>query len=203
MNDSVRTPEPPERVEVWSGARSVGTVGSAALRRRVEADAQLQELVLTTYESHQRELYTFAFRSTRSAPSAEDVVSEAFLRFVAETRAGRVPGNPRAWLYRVAANIIVSQGRRSAVALRMRQLFVERGTATAPEAAVLEQEEVRALGTALSSLPADARVGLLLSARGFSGDEIAGILGKSSSATRTMLCRARMKLREQLTEGRA
>ena len=62
------------------------------------------------------------------------------------------------------------------------------------------------LSAALASLTHDERTGLLLSAGGFHGPEIAEIIGRSHGATRTMLTRARMKVQAQLASeafGRA
>ena len=44
----------------------------------------------------------------------------------------------------------------------------------------------------------DARVALLLAAHGFSGREVADALGRSELATRSLICRARLRLRERL-----
>ena len=54
---------------------------------------------------------------------------------------------------------------------------------------------------ALAALPADGRIALVMAAHGSTGQEIAAALGKSETATRTALYRARIRLREQLSEG--
>jgi DNA-directed RNA polymerase specialized sigma24 family protein len=46
----------------------------------------------------------------------------------------------------------------------------------------------------------EARLGLMMAARGFSGREIAAALGRSEVATRTLLCRARQRLRNRLLQ---
>lgn len=45
----------------------------------------------------------------------------------------------------------------------------------------------------------DARTGLILAAQGYSGREIAEVLGRSEAATRTLMCRARRDIRRELT----
>ncbi|HMJ81385.1 MAG TPA: sigma factor-like helix-turn-helix DNA-binding protein, partial [Candidatus Dormibacteraeota bacterium] len=45
------------------------------------------------------------------------------------------------------------------------------------------------------------RLALLLAAQGQSGREIAAALGRTESATRTILCRARRRLRDELARG--
>jgi len=151
-----------------------------------------------TYDQHQRELYSFALRTCRDAETAEDLVHEAFVRLLIESAAGRTPDNVRAWLFRVIANLAVTRARRANVARRALAFVVIRDTQEGPELKILEHERRSDLEIALSTLPADARTALLLAARGFSGPEIAAAIGRSDSATRTMMCRARMRLREQL-----
>jgi len=65
---------------------------------------------------------------------------------------------------------------------------------------VLGRERTAALDAALATLPADARTALLLSAEGFSGEEIAAAISRSHSATRTLLSRARVRVRLQLEQ---
>jgi len=50
-------------------------------------------------------------------------------------------------------------------------------------------------------VPKDARTCLLMAANGFSGREIADAIGRSELATRALICRARIRLRESLTEA--
>ena len=50
----------------------------------------------------------------------------------------------------------------------------------------------------LADLDPIARAALLLSSEGFSGAEIAAAIGRSDAATRTLLCRTRMRVRSLL-----
>ena len=165
---------------------------------RATRGSESGELVIAAYETHQRELFTFALHATRDHGIAKEHVQESFLRLFRETAAGRAPENVRAWLYRVCANLITSRARRAAVADRWRSFFASGGTEEAPEGGLLRREAQREVEEALRTLPADARVALLLAAHGFSGAEIARGLGRSEGATRTMMSRARLKLRERL-----
>jgi DNA-directed RNA polymerase specialized sigma24 family protein len=62
----------------------------------------------------------------------------------------------------------------------------------------LRRETNAALHAGLATVPADARAALLMAAQGFSGREIAEAIGRSEMATRTMMFRAREKLRVYL-----
>ena len=55
----------------------------------------------------------------------------------------------------------------------------------------------------LADLDPVARTALLLAAEGFSGAEIAAAIGRSESATRTLLCRTRLRVRGRLESPEA
>ena len=155
--------------------------------------------VLALYDAHHRELANFVRALERDPRAAEDVVSETFVRLIDTIRRGRTPDQPRAWLHRVAANLVIDGGRRRTVVTRFLGRFVDHRTAPPPDDLVLRDESRREVWDALSSLTPDARTALMLAAHGFSGHEIAEAIGRSELATRSLLCRARLRLRDQLT----
>jgi RNA polymerase sigma factor (sigma-70 family) len=154
--------------------------------------------IAAAYEAHQRELYSFALGATRSTETAEDVVEEAFLRLIRERSEGRAPSNTRAWLYRVCANLVVSRARRRGVAERFLPFLLRPETVEGPEREYLRRDDQRRLAAALAMLSPVERTALILASRGFSGREVAATIGKSELATRSLMCRARLKLRAQL-----
>jgi len=158
--------------------------------------------VASTYEAHYAEVFAFLVRSTRDPSTAEDLLQETFLRLTTEARAGRAPEQVRAWLFRVASNLAISRARRHATAAnwmgRYGQAEHDGMVMDSPEGAALRRERNEALERALEDLPADARVALLLSAHGFKGEEIAETIGRSHGATRSMLFRARIQVRDEL-----
>jgi RNA polymerase sigma-70 factor (ECF subfamily) len=160
------------------------------------------DLVTSAYEAYHQELYSFLARATRDDSAAEDLLQKAFLRLTKEARAGRLPEQTRAWLYRVASNLVVSRSRRRSTVFRWLDRYgrmEERsGIDESPESGLLRRERTAELEAALAGLPADARLGLLLAGQGFSGHEIAEAIGRSEAATRTLMCRARMRVRSQL-----
>ena len=164
------------------------------------------DVVTAAYDANERALYAFALGLTRSGTAAEDLVQESFLRLIREIQGGRQPDNIRAWLYRVCSNLATSRGRRATVATRYLPFLASRELAETPEARHLRLELGAELSAALAILSHDERTGLLLSASGFHGPEIAEILGRSHGATRTMLTRARMKVQAHMSSegaGRA
>ena len=160
-------------------------------------------VVATTFDGYHAELYSFLRRSTRDEHAAEDLLQETFLRLTKEVNAGRTPEHLRGWLYRVASNLAVSRGRRSFTAVAWLTVHGRQeasGHAESPETHVLAREGRSALDAALATLPTDARTALLLSADGFSGEEIAAAIGRSHAATRTLLSRARVRVRLELEQ---
>lgn len=160
-------------------------------------------IIEAAYAAHAGRLLRGLTAVTRDPSVAEDVTQEAFLRFVVEVRAGRTPDSAGAWLYRVGHNIAMSRGRRIAVSQRRAAETVLLDTAPSPEALALDAERQRGLCDALVELdPIDQRA-LVMSANGYRGTEIARSIGKSDGATRTLLCRARTKVRGLMLEAGA
>jgi RNA polymerase sigma factor (sigma-70 family) len=137
----------------------------------------------------------------RDPAVAEDLASEAFLRLASELAAGRAPDEPRAWLYRVGANLVVSRARRTNVATRAMPGLLERDVAASPEDEVIAHERDDLLRDAVATLGGRDRQVVVLAAQGYRTTEIAGIIGCTGEATRTRLCRARGRLRMRLEQA--
>ncbi len=166
---------------------------------RLRGGARSDELTLAAlYETHRIELFAFLIRMTRDRETAEDLLQEAFIQLIREARAGRMPDQVRPWLYRVASNAAISRSRHGAVWNRLMPRLVDRREPAMPEREALRAEQDGALHTALRALAPDARAALLLAAQGFDGHEIAESIGRTEGATRTLLCRSRVQLRQLL-----
>jgi RNA polymerase sigma factor (sigma-70 family) len=157
--------------------------------------------VAETYDAYHADLYGYVASLTRHREAAEDVVHEAFARFVRESSTARPIDDPRAWLYRVCTNLVFSRTRRQRIVDRLQPVLDRLAGSESSEAAedvVLRRERDDDLHRALRSLPADSRAALLLAADGFSGREIAGILRRSEGSTRNLLWRSRSTVRSIL-----
>ena len=178
-------------------------VDAAGAHRTALADAA----VVAAWTAHHEEVFAFLVRTTRSPEAAEDLLQESYLRLTTEIRAGRAPDNTRAWLYRVGANLAVSRGRRLSAAFRgivkIRSTNAPTTTTLTPEASYLQREGRANLLAVLADLDPGARAALLLASEGFSGAEIAAAIGRSEAATRTLLCRTRMRVRSRLESAEA
>ncbi len=158
-------------------------------------------VVLALYDDLAADLHGYALATARDAATAEDLVQETFLRLLSAHRRGRPPAEPRAWMFRVCTNLLRSRFRRLVVADRHQARLVSRDVGESAEAATVRSEARRELRDALAALPVELRLALMLSAEGFSGREIAETLGKSEGATRTLLWRGRLELRQLLEEA--
>lgn len=165
------------------------------------------ELSAKTGEAYERlspELYGFLSRSVRDPDAAADLLAEAFARLLVEERRGRWPEQPRSWLYRVATNLVMSRGRHSQVVARVDRILRSRHSEahdSTPDVEVLRRERREQLDRALALLKPDARLAVLLAAQGFDGASISAAINRSETATRTLLCRSRVRLRELLVEA--
>jgi RNA polymerase sigma-70 factor (ECF subfamily) len=163
-----------------------------------------QELVIEhEYRSGHDALVRRLAALTRDREEATDLAHEAFLRLTREVLEGRTPASPAAWLYRVGSNLALSRGRRIAVADRRAAMLPVPAAVPAPEQLVVKAELGRALRLELGRLSAEERRAVVLAAQGYPPAEIAALIGRTPGATRTMLCRARAKLRVALVASAA
>jgi RNA polymerase sigma-70 factor (ECF subfamily) len=148
------------------------------------------------YDAYRERLFATVVRSTRDADLAEDIVQEAFLELIRAGQRGDLPDNELAWLHRVAANRVVDWSRKRA--RWAGHVPPSEDAEEPPETAILRNEARYEVRTALDRLPLDARHALLLEGEGYRPAEIAQLIGRTGQATRTLLCRARRRLRENL-----
>jgi RNA polymerase sigma-70 factor (ECF subfamily) len=148
------------------------------------------------YTLYHDRLYASVLRSTRDEEVAADIVQEAFLELVRVGQRGDLPDNELAWLHRVAANRVIDWSRRRA--RWAGHVPPSEDTEEAPEVAVMRRESQRELHAALDALPSDTRRALLLEGAGYPPAEIAQLIGRTGQATRTLLCRARRRVRDSL-----
>lgn len=175
------------------------------IRERVVAEVDIAALV----ERHAVLLYRVAHSVLRDAHEAEDVVQDTFVRVLQHRRDLPEVRDERVWLLRIAWNLALDRRRR----LRPEQMdvfFAESLAARLVPAdrALDEAERLRRVLMAMDALPKAERATLLLSAVDeMSTAEVAAVVGKSESAVRALLFRARTRLKQRLaqmeTKGRA
>ena len=148
-------------------------------------------------------LFRVAHSVLRSRAEAEDVVQDVFVRVLEHRRSLTAVRDMRVWLVRVAWNLAIDRRRR----IRPEQFdegFAEELVARnlPADEALNEAQRLRVVVRELERLPKAERDVLLLSVVEELGTvEMAEVLGRSESAVRALLFRARTRLRERLEEG--
>jgi RNA polymerase sigma-70 factor (ECF subfamily) len=148
------------------------------------------------YEIHFTRVYAFVARRVRDRDRAEDLTSEVFHKALANLRTFEWRGAPfSAWLVRIAANLVIDQGKRAA-----REMSSEK---EAPEPSTkAEQEDLEERGRLfrmVEQLPSEQR--RVIFARFVeqrSIREIAQQLGKTEGAIKQLQFRALQKLRDRM-----
>jgi RNA polymerase sigma-70 factor, ECF subfamily len=178
-------PEPPDPRE------------AAAIARVQSGDTEAFDLIVRRY---MRTAYAVAFRLLGHREDAEDVVQEAFLAALANIRTFDTSRKFGPWLYRIVVtrglNFRKSRSRRATEPLEDAGVASgDAGPAAAAEHAGLKDT----VATALDRLPERQRMVVqLFELDGFSGAEIAAMLGLSPGTVRWYLYEARQSLRRTL-----
>ena len=164
------------------------------------APAAGQQWYESVYEAYATQLLAYFLRRTDS-DHAHDLMADVFL--VAWRRRRTAPDKPhlRAWLFKVARNVLRNHrrgtARRSRLHARLRFVTVTEQTPAFDEAADLGAR----LRWALSRLREPDREVLQLAAwEGCTTEEIATVLGCSANAAAVRLHRARRRLRAVLAD---
>ena len=155
-------------------------------------------------------LFAFAWRYTRNATDAQDLVAETFVRLYHQSARLRADTNLSAWLYTTLTNLCHNQHRWrhrhptvsfDATSPDGTPLVAAPASDAPPAAEVLERTETAAIvAAAIDRLPHDLRLTVMLHYfEKLSYREIGDITGCSERGVETRLYRARQHLRDALT----
>jgi RNA polymerase sigma-70 factor (ECF subfamily) len=164
---------------------------------------------------HKTPLYNFALRQLGNAPTAEEVVQDAFVRVVQSARDFKHAARFSTWLYTIARNLCVDQMRRRALRRHPSLDDPARGPdgdgsslgertadsrANVERAAVAIEIRERVLG-AIDELPVDQREVFLLREIGsLPFKEIAAIVGVPENTVKSRMRYALERLQAALSE---
>lgn len=186
-------------------APEASTAGADAelelVRRAREGDLDAFNALV---ETHQRAVYNLCLRMVGSPAAAEDGTQDAFLsayRHISSFRGGSF----RPWLMRIAANACTDELRRrhrrpaasldAPIAGSDEPIDVP-DAAAGPETLALRSEQRAVVVDALSRLPADQRLAVILcDMQGFAYEEIAETMKCSIGTVKSRIARGREKLR--------
>jgi RNA polymerase sigma-70 factor (ECF subfamily) len=151
------------------------------------------------FEEHHRGLYRYLLRFCGDPDLAADAAQEAFVRLIERPPAESVE---RAWLYRVATNVVLDAARARGRRLQLLRAAPDRApVADAPHDAheqVVAAERRRLVRQALASLPDRDRAMLLMREEGFTHREIAEAVDTTTGSVGTMIARALERLARTL-----
>ena len=169
---------------------------------RVAAESTAESDLTTLVRDHSGLLYRLALSILRNPAEAEDVVQDAFVR-VLERRhqlAGIIDLRP--WLVRIAWNLALDRRRRIRPDQMDDAFAAGLVSASLPaDQALAETRRMQQVLAAIERLPEKERQALILSTLDeLTTAEVAAILGRSESSVRSLLFRARTRLRERLNE---
>jgi len=194
---------------------------SAMLADSAVSDADIMLRVKTGDQSafeylvqkYRRPMVSFMYRMARNAAAAEDLAQEVFLRVYRSRETYEASAKFTTWLYRIATNLAVNHARdtrheRPEVQVSLDEPDEETGTTLEvpdsslnAEQAIVRRERMMAIRQKVEALPEQQRLAVVMHKyQQMDYKQIAEVLKKSESATKSLLFRAYETLREQLKE---
>jgi len=147
------------------------------------------------YRAYERPVYTLARRLTRTADDAEDVLQETFLEVCRSLKQWRGEGSLWGWIRTVAASKAMMRYRRE----KLRQWEPLEDNVAQRAGDVPLQLDLEA---ALARLSDRSRAVVWLhDVEGYTHEEIAELMGMTTSFSKSQLARAHERLRQWLGEG--
>src|SRR5450432_1187677 len=200
------TPQPAGLSQAIAGAES-----DAAVMLRVKAGDQSSFDYLV--QKYRRPMVSFMFRMARNTAAAEDLAQEVFLRVYRSRASYEASAKFTTWLYRIATNLAVNHARdtrheRPEVTVSLDEPAEESGTTLelpdghlTAEQNLVRRERLMAIRSKVEALPEQQKLAVIMHKyQQMDYKQIADVLKKSESATKSLLFRAYETLRERLKE---
>jgi RNA polymerase sigma-70 factor (ECF subfamily) len=206
---------------LFAATPQMPTVFSAGAGPDSQTDADIMLRVKTGDQSafeylvqkYRRPMVSFMYRMARNSAAAEDLAQEVFLRVYRSRENYEASAKFTTWLYRIATNLAVNHARdsrheRPEVQVSLDEPDEDTGTTLElPDASLnAEQQMVRrermlAIRRKVEALPEQQRLAVIMHKyQQMDYKQIADVLKKSESATKSLLFRAYETLRDQLKE---
>lgn len=155
------------------------------------------------YDNYFSKIYSYIYRRTNDRQVAEDLTSEAFMKALANIKTYTYTGQPfRAWLYRIAANVVADHYRARRVLSPLDEGLQVPDSRLSPEDAALRIDDEQRVARAIRSLSRDQQdVVMLRFHGGLRLKEIAQVIGKTEGAVKALMFRALGGLKGRLMES--
>ena len=162
----------------------------AVTEQSTRAKAALDDL----YRRHVGDVYRYTYAVLGNHADAEDVTQTTFVNALRALERGEHPRNPSSWLLAIAHNLVRQRWRQAAARPTEIELVGD-----VPAGVPDEEIELDGLVKALQKIPPAQREALVMrELEGRSYQEIAELLGITTSALETLLFRARRSLADEL-----
>lgn len=156
------------------------------------------------YERYVMRIYNYIYYRIGNPHESEDLTSRVFHRALHHIKQYDNRGVPfSAWLYRIAHNLVANWHRDNS---RRKEVPLEDYTqqpfrAPAPEASVVNNQEMEELLKVIRKLPPERQQLLILKfVEGMSNQEVAVIMMRSEGAIKSLYHRTLMALRDELSK---
>ncbi|MGB5166140.1 MAG: sigma-70 family RNA polymerase sigma factor [Woeseiaceae bacterium] len=174
-------------------------IDQAIVKRAARGDAKAHEII---YRAFATPVYSICLRFTRVPAQAEDLVQETFIEIMRSIARFRGEAALGSWIRRIAVTKSLMY-LRSAWTARGQSLADDWDEFTAGDAAThgvsAHPDDALDLDSALANLPSVSRTVVWLhDVEGFTHKEIAQLMGKSESFSKSQLSRAYQRLRPML-----
>jgi RNA polymerase sigma-70 factor (ECF subfamily) len=177
--------------------RELSESESQRLRKARSLD---RNTISAIYDEYHQPVYSYIYRRVGDVETARDLTAEVFRRFLQALHNGTGPSeNLRAWLYRVAHNIVIDHYRRQQNQRHYR--LEENWIGVEGDPGIMAEQHIQAeeVRVALSHLtPDQQQVVTLKFLEGMSNKEVAKITGKPIGAVKSLQHRALAALQRQL-----
>ena len=149
------------------------------------------------FDRHRDRVFRLAYRMTGQADTAEDVVQDAFLGAMRKARGLRNGQAFEPWLLRIATRLCLDVYRRRG-SLNDTAPLPDLPAEGTPESVAVDEARRQEVQAALATVPSHHRILLVLrDIEDLSYQEIAEVLGCSTSSVKVRLTRARAVFRQR------
>jgi len=153
------------------------------------------------YEGYFKRIYRFIFRLTGQEEEAKDLAQETFIKLNNHFSSFLNHGNPRAWVYKVAANTCLNHLKRKEKYRNiLNEIGRETSSAVSTEEEFIKNEKLSLLKRGLENLEIKDRIILGLYRDGLSYADMAHVLKVKKTSVGKTLSRAIEKLARQINE---
>ncbi len=145
----------------------------------------------TLFHRYKNQTYNFAYKMLGDRQTAGDITQEVFIKLFKSPNHSQPISNPKNWLFILTRNLCLNQLRDSKKEIRLEAIEEESLENQ------IQDSGVQKVKQALSQLEPNLKEALVLREyQGFSYQEIAEILDISVSAVKSLIFRARVRLKE-------